>query len=247
VARFRPFRGIRFSAGKSTARPSRRAAYDVISPDKRDELYRGSAPQRHTADPQSRRSRPKQRASFAAWVDDGTLERDDSPSFYVYRQDFACDGAKSRVGVIGAMHLEPFSTGVVRPHERTFAHHKQDRLELTRQVKANLSAIFGLYSNASSTRRRTADGKRRPTWTSCTRTCATGCGASPPRPCRRDRSRGGGTNRVHRRRAPPLRDRAQLLRRAASGSPAGPTGGPDDDDEPAAHVMTFLARFEDRE
>jgi uncharacterized protein (DUF1015 family) len=37
---------------------------------------------------------------------------------------------------------------VVRPHEQTFAHHKRDRLELTRRTKANLSAIFGLYGNA---------------------------------------------------------------------------------------------------
>ena len=107
MARFRPFRGIRFSDRKVDGLDRVVAPpYDVIGPDKRDELYRGSAHNvtRLILNPEGHGEAARQ---FRGWLDDGTLERDDSPSFYVYRQDFACDGAKTRVGVIGAMHLEP--------------------------------------------------------------------------------------------------------------------------------------------
>ena len=35
----------------------------------------------------------------------------------------------------------------MRPHERTFPKHKEDRLRLTRATKANLSPIFSLFSD----------------------------------------------------------------------------------------------------
>src|SRR5262249_26121716 len=44
--------------------------------------------------------------------------------------------------------LEPFSSGVVRPHERTFPGPKADRLALLRATGAYLSPIFGLYAGA---------------------------------------------------------------------------------------------------
>jgi uncharacterized protein (DUF1015 family) len=43
--------------------------------------------------------------------------------------------------------LEPFEKGVVLPHERTFSKVKDQRLELIKACKANLSAIFSLYSD----------------------------------------------------------------------------------------------------
>jgi len=84
---------------------------------------------------------------YKSWMKTGVLVREDSPSFYLYSQEFECNGPKRRVGLIGALHLEPFSRRVVLPHERTFAHHKDDRLELTKRVETNLSPVFGLYSN----------------------------------------------------------------------------------------------------
>jgi uncharacterized protein (DUF1015 family) len=147
VARFRPFRGVRFSkeavdSFESVVAPP----YDVISPEERDRMIESGKfnstrlilnPAGHDA----------AAALFHSWLSDGILRREETPAFYLYRQDFDCDGPKSRLGVIGALHLEPFSTGVVRPHEQTFAHHKQDRLTLTKKVRANLSPIFGLFSN----------------------------------------------------------------------------------------------------
>ncbi|RMF24373.1 MAG: DUF1015 domain-containing protein [Deltaproteobacteria bacterium] len=147
MARFRPFRGIRFSSEKvgrfeTVVAPP----YDVIDSSGRDRLL-ASGPYNVTRLILNPHGHAEAGREFRRWLAEGVLVREDAPAFYVYRQDFELDGTHARVGVIGALHLEPFSRGVVRPHERTFDHHKRDRLDLTQEVRANLSPIFGLYSN----------------------------------------------------------------------------------------------------
>ena len=148
MARFRPFRGIRFSPDAVASLDDVVAPpYDVISEQARDNLYEAS-PYNVARLILNRDGHRAAAEVFRGWQRDRVLVRDDRPTFYLYCQEFDCNGPRRRTGIIGAMHLEPFSTGVVRPHERTFAHHKNDRLELTTEVKANLSPIFGLYSNS---------------------------------------------------------------------------------------------------
>jgi uncharacterized protein (DUF1015 family) len=149
LARFRPFRGIRYV--RDRAEPLDRVVappYDVISPERRDELY-DAGPHNVTRLILNRDGHEAAGALFRRWLAEGVLAPDPEPTFYLYCQDFDCRGPRRRTGVIGALGLEPFSTGVVRPHERTFPKHKKDRFELTGQVKANLSPIFGLYSNVA--------------------------------------------------------------------------------------------------
>jgi uncharacterized protein (DUF1015 family) len=56
------------------------------------------------------------------------------------------DGAThTRRSIVAAVGLEPYERRVIRPHERTHAGPKEDRLRLTRAVQANLSPVFGLY------------------------------------------------------------------------------------------------------
>jgi uncharacterized protein (DUF1015 family) len=119
--------------------------YDVISPAERDAFYEASA-FNCTRLILNKESHDAAAAEYRAWQDEGILERDAAPSFYLYTQEFDAGGPRRRVGVLGALALEPYSTGVVLRHENTFAHHKRDRLELTRRVKANLSPIFCVYS-----------------------------------------------------------------------------------------------------
>ncbi len=147
MARFRPFKGIRF-AGECVGSmdPVVAPPYDVISPAARDRLC-ASSPYNVARLILNRDGHAAAADLYRAWLQSGVLVGEDGPVFYLYCQEFESDGPRRRIGVIGALHLEPFSTGVVRRHERTFAHHKRDRLELTRAVKANLSPIFGLFSN----------------------------------------------------------------------------------------------------
>jgi uncharacterized protein (DUF1015 family) len=57
-------------------------------------------------------------------------------------------GVLERVGFYAELGLEDYSGRVVRPHERTLAGPKADRLKLLRAAKANLSTVFLLYEDA---------------------------------------------------------------------------------------------------
>src|SRR5439155_1020926 len=82
------------------------------------------------------------------WIAAGILAPDPEPALYLYTQQFSLpDGStRQRDGLLCRLRLEDFSSGVVRPHERTLPGPKADRLALLRATGANLSAIFGLYA-----------------------------------------------------------------------------------------------------
>ena len=74
------------------------------------------------------------------------LAFDDVPAVYVVEQRYAHAGDEiARRGFVAAVGLEPFSAGVVLPHERTLPKAIDDRLNLTRATAANLSQVFGMF------------------------------------------------------------------------------------------------------
>ncbi|HVH64449.1 MAG TPA: DUF1015 domain-containing protein [Candidatus Acidoferrum sp.] len=160
MAVVRPFQGImydphRVDLGKVVAPP-----YDVISPEDRLRYYErdphnvvrlisGEVRPTDTAD-----DNKYLRAArfFGDWLEDGTLRREPGPAMYLYRHEFIdpiTGTARARQGILAAVELEPFGTGIL-PHERTHARAKADRLSLTRAVGANLSPIFALYEDPAS-------------------------------------------------------------------------------------------------
>ncbi len=87
---------------------------------------------------------------LTAWLADGSLARDEQPSFTIVRMT-ATDAAGRRTataGVIGALTLEPPATGGILPHEETTAKDKSDRLSLIRATRINTSPIWGLSMQA---------------------------------------------------------------------------------------------------
>ncbi len=95
-------------------------------------------------------------STYREWLSSGVLSRDDRPAMFVYRQSFL-EGAtpRSRTGIACTIDLVHFGQrpagtgGAVLPHEETFSGPKQDRLELMRATRAQLSPIFGLHEDAS--------------------------------------------------------------------------------------------------
>jgi uncharacterized protein (DUF1015 family) len=81
-----------------------------------------------------------------AWRAEGVLVADSEPAIWALIQDYtAPDGsAHSRHAILARVRVEDYDTGTVRPHERTHPGPLQDRLELTRATKLNLSPIFSL-------------------------------------------------------------------------------------------------------
>ncbi|MBS1889395.1 MAG: DUF1015 domain-containing protein [Actinobacteria bacterium] len=81
-----------------------------------------------------------------AWRAEGVLVDDAEDAVWAVAQDYtAPDGARhTRHGVLARVRVEDYETGTVRPHERTHPGPLQDRLELTRATRLNLSPIFSL-------------------------------------------------------------------------------------------------------
>jgi len=147
----RPFRPLRYNtqviADLSTvvAPP-----YDVISPAHRDALHERSE---HNVVHLILNRGPDPYATAAAllqaWRRDGVLIRDAAPALCYYVENFALrDGStRQREGIIGIVRLESFDSGQIRPHERTFARAKEDRMGVLRACRTNLSPIFALFAD----------------------------------------------------------------------------------------------------
>ncbi len=91
--------------------------------------------------------------TMRAWEAEGTLVRDDGPTFTIYRMRFRTEDGTIRetVGVLGALEVVDEGAGGVLPHERTTPKAKTDRLDLTRATEANLSPVWGLSLTAGLT------------------------------------------------------------------------------------------------
>lgn len=89
-------------------------------------------------------------AELETWIATGALVRDDEPAIWAVEQEYTAPGGGPtlvRKGFLARIEVEDYGPGKVRPHERTHAGPKEDRLRLTRATGANLSPIFALYSD----------------------------------------------------------------------------------------------------
>jgi uncharacterized protein (DUF1015 family) len=158
MAKIAPFRGLRYDLPR-VADPAKVMAppYDIISPALQDDLYHRSPFNvvrlilGKTRDSDTGHDNRYTRAAgdFQVWQQEGILVRDTEPSIYLYDQQYPiADGSTVvRKGFIALTRIEDFSTGVVKPHEKTLAGPKADRLLLTQACSANFSPIFSLYSD----------------------------------------------------------------------------------------------------
>ncbi len=95
--------------------------------------------------------------TFRRWLDEGVLVRRRHPAVFVYQQTYTAphgDGKPfKRLGLMANLALQPFgrslqeSHGAIFPHEQTFSGPKEDRMKLMCATGAQLSPIFGLYSD----------------------------------------------------------------------------------------------------
>lgn len=150
MAEIQPFRALRYASAK-VSDLSRVIAppYDVISPEQREALAaRDPHNVVHLILPKERDGLTRYQVAARAlesWVGDGTLGRDTKPALYVMAEEFEHGGQRHvRRGVQVRLRLHEFSEGVVLPHEKTLSGPKADRLDLIKEVRANLSPIFGL-------------------------------------------------------------------------------------------------------
>jgi uncharacterized protein (DUF1015 family) len=158
MAKIVPFRGLRYNPYKIGNPESVMAPpYDVISPELQDELYRRDPHnvvrlilgKTGEGDSETDNRYTRAAADFKDWQEEGVLVRDQEPSLYLYDQEYPLEGGEIvvRKGFMALTRIEDFSSGVVKPHEKTLSGPKTDRLHLTKACSANFSPIFSLYSD----------------------------------------------------------------------------------------------------
>jgi len=146
VAVVKPFRALRYNERRAGPLASLVAPpYDVISLEER-ERYRTRSPYNVV-----RLTLPDEEAEASrelkGWRRGGVLVRDDEPALWWLAQDYTGpDGvARRRDGLVCALRVEPYSTGTIRPHERTHSGPKEGRLRLLRALRTHVEPIFLLY------------------------------------------------------------------------------------------------------
>jgi uncharacterized protein (DUF1015 family) len=128
--------------------------YDVIRPQEREafaarhpyNMVRLILPRTLPGDDLLQNRYTRAAATFRRWLNEDVFIRDKEPAYYYWETGFQVEGrAYTRTGLAAMVRLEPFNTGIIKPHEQTFSAPKADRLELFKQTQAHFSPIFSLY------------------------------------------------------------------------------------------------------
>lgn len=155
MSRVRPFRALRYDTTRVDLSRVIVPPYDVIAAEERAAFYERDPHNairleltREVADEAST-DYAHVRETLARWTAEGVLVRDAAPALYPLRQSFrGPDGVElAREGFFALLHLEDYAERIVRPHERTLAGPKADRLKMLRATRANLSVVFLLYED----------------------------------------------------------------------------------------------------
>src|SRR5581483_6052496 len=150
MLRIAPFRGVFYNPkkirdfAKVIAPP-----YDVISKEEQEKLYKKSPHNFVRLDlsqePDSYRSVAQ---TWSEWQAQEIFIRDEAPAIYFLSHRFRPKGGEQKIrqGFFALTELQDFSTGAIRPHEKTHDAPKEDRLQLMLACHAQLSPIFALYA-----------------------------------------------------------------------------------------------------
>ncbi len=156
----KPFCGYRFNsdvtgdAGACIAPP-----YDVIDPDQQEKLYaqndyniaRVIKGKKFDTDTDTENVYSRAADYINDFIAKGALTQDSDETVYVYSQLFTVNGQSyRRTGFIALGELEEYG-GAIKPHEKTLAGPKADRLNLMRATGCQIGQIFMMYSDPAKT------------------------------------------------------------------------------------------------
>ena len=155
MAEIKAFRGIRYNQAKVVLDDVTAPPYDIISPQEREGLYEKSPHnivrldfgQILTTDTDNDNRYTRAAADLSKWLEEGVLVKDNTPTLYVYRQNFSRDGIPAKItGIVCLVKLTEFGEDVL-PHEKTLSGPKRDRRRLLEACETNFSQVFALYSD----------------------------------------------------------------------------------------------------
>jgi uncharacterized protein (DUF1015 family) len=136
--------------------------YDVLTPAQREE-YHQSDPHNFLhldlgavlpGDPDPLAWHGRSAKLLKKWLKTGVMVRQDKPTLFLMETEWVhpvTGRRQSRHGLMCLLKLEaPARSAKVRPHEKTFSYHKQERLALMEKTGAQLSPIFGFFPDPDS-------------------------------------------------------------------------------------------------
>lgn len=80
--------------------------------------------------------------NFKTMQDKGWLVPDVSPCYYIYAQTM---NGRTQYGIVGAAACADYDNGIIKKHELTRPDKEEDRMVLTRYLKANVEPVFFSY------------------------------------------------------------------------------------------------------
>jgi uncharacterized protein (DUF1015 family) len=82
------------------------------------------------------------RRNFSKLIEDGILRQDESPCYYVYRQQM---GTQVQTGIVGVMSAAEYDEGKIKKHELTRKDKEEDRIRHVNTVNAQTGPVFISY------------------------------------------------------------------------------------------------------
>jgi uncharacterized protein (DUF1015 family) len=145
-----PFRALRFSKDTIARRGLDNLVappYDRITPQIREKLYeeapenivRFDSRKEGTGDVYAEAA-----VQLADWLATGVFDHERSAAMWIHQVAFpGRDGStKARRALVALVRLEDYEGGSIRPHERTLAKAKEDRLNLLKASRADFGMVF---------------------------------------------------------------------------------------------------------
>ncbi len=156
MAHIAPFRGVIYNSqtikdySQVVAPP-----YDVIKPQEQERFYqqhpynivRLDFGKNFPSDTPEDNRYTRAARILRIWEKEQILVQDPEPAIYLYKIQYQLPGENLRIrtGFISLLGLEPFDSGKVRPHEKTFSAFKQDRYQLFQHCQMQFCPIFSFY------------------------------------------------------------------------------------------------------
>lgn len=142
MADLEPFRAVRYASAAGVPADLVAPPYDAISEDERERLSaRSPYNVVHLTLPES----PAEAARlYREWLSNGILQREDEPAAWLLVERYVGpDGvARERHGVITSLAAEPYESGSVIPHERTYRQIRDERFRLLQETRVQPEAIL---------------------------------------------------------------------------------------------------------
>ena len=146
MADVRPFRALRYDEAAGDLDRLVCPPYDVIDDAERRALLAAS-PNNAVRLELPELSYDLVGALIDGWLGAGVLTRAATPGVVAWTQTFTLDDGSTheRNVLLTTVGVEPYESRVVRPHERTHAGPKADRLKLLYGAHTQISPVYGIY------------------------------------------------------------------------------------------------------